>query len=245
MDNQNNLKEDILQKIKAGKLKMRPKVFFVFKTGFLILLFLALMLSATYLVGFIVFMLRVSGLWFLPCFGLMGIKILFGTLPYLLIILCLALIVFSEFFIKRFAFVYKRPMIYSFLGIILIVLAFGMVTAKTSIHAGIFQKASENNLPFIKPFYDQAIEMKSENMHIGVISEINDLDFNIQTLNGQNYKVIPCKNGKGKTPKILSAGQRVVIIGPAKNNIIDCFSILKVADDGSLTPLYKMKGRMK
>lgn len=241
----NNIKEDILQKIKAGKIKMKPKIFFVAKTGFFMLLFLALLLFTVYLVSFIVFMMRASGLWFLPGFGLEGFRILFGALPWVLILLSLGLIVFSEFFAEHFAFVYKRPMIYSLSGIVLIVVILSMITALTPIHAGIFQKVSESNFPLVKPFYEQASNIRPENMHTGIISEINELDFNIQTLNGQNFKVIPCKNGKGKTPKILSLGERVVIIGPVKNNIIDCFDILKIADDGSLTPIFKMKRRMK
>jgi hypothetical protein len=239
--NNNNIKENILQKIKTGKIKMKPKIFFVIKTGFFVMLLLALLFFTVYFVSFIVFMMKVSGLWFLPGFGLDGIRILFGALPWVLILLSLGLIVFSEFFAEHFAFVYKRPMIYSLSAIVLIVIISGMVTAQTSMHAGIFQKASENNFPLIKPFYDQVSNIRPQNMHTGIISEINELDFNIQTLNGQNFKVIPCKNGRGKTPKILSAGERVVIIGPVKNNIIDCLNILKIADDGSLTPIFKMK----
>ena len=190
-------------------------------------------------------MMKASGLWFMPGFGLNGIGILFRSLPYFLIILALALIIFSEFFAEHFAFVYKRPMIYSLSAIVLIVIISAMATSQTSMHAGIFQRARENNLPIIKPFYEQASNIRPENMHAGIILDINELDFNIQTLSGQNLRVIPCKNGKGKTPKILSTGERVVIIGPVKNNTIDCLNILKVADDGSLTPLYKMRRKMK
>ena len=245
MENSNNIKEDILQKIKSGKIKMKPRLFFVIKAGFCILLFLALLILAVYLVSFIVFMMRASGLWFLPGFGFEGFRILFGSLPWILIVVSLALILFSEFFAEHFAFVYKKPMIYSISAILLIVLISGIATAFTPMHAGIFQKVSESNLPLVKPFYDQVSNINPENMHTGIILDINELDFNIQTLDGQNLKVIPCKNGKGKTPKILAEGERVVIVGPVKNNTIDCLNILKVADDGSLTPLYKMKRRMK
>lgn len=247
MENQNNknIKEDILQKIKEGQIKMRPKIFFVIKTGFLILLFLALLFFTTYLISFIVFLMRASGLWFLPRFGFEGFRILFGALPYLLIILALTLIVFSEFFAKHFAFVYKRPVVYSLLGIIFIVLILGIGTAFTPMHAGILQKVNENNIPFIKPFYNQVPNMRPENMHAGIVSEINNTDFNIQTLNGQNFKVIPCKQGKNRIQKAFLTGERVVVIGPVKNNVINCLNILKVTNDGSLSPLYKMKRMMK
>ncbi len=245
MEEQNNIKEDILQKIKSGELKMKPKIFFALKTSFFALLFLFLLLFAVYLVSFIVFMMKASGIWFLPGFGFSGMGILFGALPYFLIFLALSLIIFSEFFAEHFAFVYKRPMIYSLSVIVLIVIIFGMITSQTSMHAGIFQRTRDNNFPIVKPFYDQAINMKPENMHTGIILDINDLGFDLQTLDGQNLKVMPCKNGKGKTPKILSIGERVVIIGPMRNNIVDCLNVLRVADDGSLTPIFKMNRRMK
>lgn len=245
MEPQNNIEKDILQKIKSGEIKMKPKIFFVIKAGFFALLFLVLLFFAIYLVSFIVFMMRASGLWFLPVFGLEGFKILFGSFPWILIILVFGLIIFSEFFAEHFAFVYKKPMVYSLLAVILIVIILGITTAFTPMHAGIFRKVSENNLPVIRPFYDQISNIRPENMHNGIISEIDEVDFNIQSLRGENFKVIPCKQNKGRIPKILSKGERVIIMGPIKDNIIYCRNILRVSDDGSLNPIYKMRGRMK
>src|SRR5205823_1531144 len=102
---QNNItQKNILDKIKEGKIKMKPRAYFIARTVFFALGVIILLLFLIYLASFIVFSLRVSGLVFLPGFGFSGVRILFGSLPWLLIFLAAALIVLLEFFGQQISF---------------------------------------------------------------------------------------------------------------------------------------------
>ena len=80
---------EVLEKIKSGQVKMRPKAHFVLKTALVALGFILIILFVLYLISFIVFTLRMSGIWFAPGFGLYGIKIFLFSLPWLLILIAI------------------------------------------------------------------------------------------------------------------------------------------------------------
>ena len=81
------LKETIQEKIRSGALTMKPKLYFVLR-GLLYLVGILLVLGlALYLLGFMAFVFRANGVYILPEFGLRGVRTLFVSLPWFLIIL--------------------------------------------------------------------------------------------------------------------------------------------------------------
>jgi len=67
--NNNSIKADVLKAIKDGQVKMRPKWQFITKAALLIVGVVLVALTILYLVSFIVFVLRQTGLLFVPGFG--------------------------------------------------------------------------------------------------------------------------------------------------------------------------------
>ncbi|MEA3344458.1 MAG: hypothetical protein U9Q16_02140, partial [Patescibacteria group bacterium] len=115
-----SMSKEITDKIKVNEIKMRPKIYFILKSILIVLIILFFAFFALYLISFIVFSLKATGVWFLPKFGFGGIFIFFKSLPWLLILIAAILIIILELFVKRFSFAYRKPLIYSISGIIIL-----------------------------------------------------------------------------------------------------------------------------
>ncbi|MBU4141685.1 hypothetical protein KKE99_02325, partial [Patescibacteria group bacterium] len=83
--NQKSIKESILSVIKSGQVKMRPRWHFVLKTALAAFGVIILVLTVLYLASFIIFVLRQTGVLFVPAFGLQGWFAFFTNLPIFLI----------------------------------------------------------------------------------------------------------------------------------------------------------------
>ena len=82
-----SMKNDVLKAIQAGQVKMRPKWQFITKAALMVLGVVLAALATLYLVSFIVFILRQTGVLFVPAFGPGAFGVFFMSLPWLLILL--------------------------------------------------------------------------------------------------------------------------------------------------------------
>src|SRR4030042_4792350 len=135
--NKNSLQNSILEKIKSGQAKIRPKWHFVLKTLLLAAGVLFGTLALLYLASFVLFVLRQTGSWFLPSFGWRGIMVFLISMPWLLVILGVVFIILLELLVRHYSFAYRNPLLYSLLGIIVFVIIASVFVAKTSFHEGL------------------------------------------------------------------------------------------------------------
>ncbi|MBU3925378.1 hypothetical protein KJ854_05620 [Patescibacteria group bacterium] len=141
--NQKSIKESILSVIKSGQVKMRPRWHFVLKTALAAFGVIILVLTVLYLASFIIFVLRQTGVLFVPAFGLQGWFAFFTNLPIFLIGLLIVFIIVLELLVRHYAFAYRRPLLYSAVGIFILVFAGVMVIENTSFHGGMSKYAEK------------------------------------------------------------------------------------------------------
>ncbi len=204
---------------------MKSKAYFIVRTALFTLSVIALLLFLIYLVSFIVFSLRISGVWFLPTFGFFGIRTLLGSLPWLLILLVAALIVLLELFAGRISLVYKKPVVYSLFAIIAIVVTVGLVVGFSPLHAKLFH----SGLPFIGPLYQGYGTADFHNVHNGRISAITANGFTMETPNGNMLTVITndaMKQG-------LKEGDYVLVVGAKTDSTIKATILKKIDQDSN------------
>jgi hypothetical protein len=231
-----SINEKVLNRIRSGDIKMRPKIYFILRLILLSLGLLVLFSFIIYLVSFIVFSLRSTGVWFLPKFGFPGIKILFSSLPWLLVLAAAILIIILEIFAKHLAFVYRRPIVYSLLGVIIAVFVMGFFINKTSLHSDLFLRAREGHLPAIGPFYRDFGSPRIPNVHRGVVSEMTNNGFLMKTPRGEILTVII--SSESLPLKIdVKEGDNVVALGERKGNTVQAFDVKKVEEDFDFFPL--------
>lgn len=227
----NSTKDFVLDKIKEGKISMKPKARFVAQTLLLGLGLSVLLLFSVYIVSFITFSLRISGMVFLPGLGFMGLRILFGALPWILILLSVLLIILLEFFSGKIAFVYKRPAIYSLAVIIAIVLLAGIVIGFSQFHVKIFHAT---------PFYQELGAPKFKGFHTGIVLEKTEDGFIMKTPREEELNVFV----KIKTRKQVEIGDMVLVVGKRQGDTIQAQDFRKIKQDRNFfeKPMPKVKG---
>lgn len=119
----------IIEKLKQGEFKMRPKWHFVLRVVLVAILIILFLLSALFLFSLILF----------PS----------GPFPWPLLILVIIFIALLEYFLQEFKIVYRRPIIYSFLIILCLLIISGLFLNKVHFH----QRIEKKKLPGIERFY--------------------------------------------------------------------------------------------
>ena len=244
MNNQeqkNHISNKVLDKIKSGEVKMRPKIYFVFRTILLVLGVLVSILSLIYLASFIIFSLRASGILFLPKFGFPGIGIFLNSLPWILILIVVILIIVLEIFTKRFTFVYRRPILYSLLIIVFIVILGSFIIDRTPFHAGLFWRAQEGRLPAIGSVYRDIGVPKADNVHRGIVSETLEDGFAIETPRGELLVIVITSETRFLPEADIEEGDIVVIMGDKDNSTIEAFGIRKIKEGFDIFPQRRFR----
>jgi len=248
MDNENNNKEimgGVLEAIKAGRVRMRPKWHFVLKAILMALGGVIMLLALLYLASFIIFTSRQTGVWFTPSFGSRGWYEFATSLPWILIVLTLSFILVLEILVKRYAFAYKQPLLYSALGIIAIVFLGGIVLAQTSFHQQLFRYAEDNKLPFGSGFYKSFGLERMAKTELGTIIEVLDPDFMLEDRRGEILRVFIVKETRFPLGTDLREGDTVVVFGDRDGNAIHALGIRKVpVNFGPRAPHIKVRNFM-
>ncbi len=135
--------KSIIEKIKKGEIKMRPKWHFILKTLLVILGAVVACLFALFLVSFIFFSVR----------GARGPLPALFALPWILVFLSVILIVVLELLVRYFSFGYRRPILYTVLGIIIVVMLGSMLISRTRMHYFFLEREERGEFPIMRPLY--------------------------------------------------------------------------------------------
>lgn len=222
--------DHILESIKKGELKMRPKWHFVLKTVLLILGSVILALSIFYLVSLIIFGLRETGVIFTPGFGVRGTILFLRSLPWLLILLVGIFLIILEILVRSYSFTYKTPLIYSAAVIVLIACIGGWVVARTPLHAVIMRRAPDFNIPFVGGGYRDIQHPMFKDVHVGKIMIITPKGFNIQDPRNEILMVIITPQTKIMRGIEFRTGDHVMIMGPRFESTIEAFGVRKIPE---------------
>ena len=232
---ENNLAEKLVEKIKNGSLKMRPKIYFIFRSIIFAVLYLVVFFFLIYLVSFIFFSLMLSGGWFLPAFGPSGFGKMLMSLPWLLVAASIILIIILQIFAEKISFVYRRPASYSLIGIIAIVLLTGSLINQTPLHKQLFQRAQQGGLPIIGPFYrDGNFRPQIPNVYNGVIISVDNNGFSMKTSRGDIFKIIINPNDLHLSKIKFKEGDTLVVIGQRNGNSINAIDLRMTNEDPNL-----------
>jgi hypothetical protein len=222
---QNSIKNKVLEKIKKGDIKFLPKSFFILKS-FLFILAIIIVFSFLLLVtSFIFFALQESELWYLPMFGLRGVELLLGNFPWLLILLVLFFIGILEVLVDHYSFVYRKPLLYSALAVILIVVVMGFFVRQTSLHEKIYGEIKKGGMPPVKSLYDKYTKPNSEDFHPGTVARVKNSGFVLELRDKTTIDVMISKNTQIRPNFEIYEGGRLLIIGKIKNGVIEAEAI--------------------
>lgn len=145
------VRDRIMRAIKMGDAHMRPRWHFVLISFLFALGVSCAFLVLLYIASLSVFLLRESGVWFVPSFGLRGWFAFARSIPISHIILIILFIFILEALIRRYSVVYRRPLIGSFIVVAAVIMLGGILIGQTPLHKKIALYAREHRLP---PLFD-------------------------------------------------------------------------------------------
>jgi hypothetical protein len=175
-----SMRDSVLAAIETGKVTMRPKWHFVLQWLLLLVGVMLALLTAVYFFSFVIFMMHQTGVWYAPTFGVRGVVPLLSSLPWLMVGVAIAFVFLLDYLVKRYAFAYGKPLLYTTLGIIVLVSFAGAIVAQTPMHKELFMQARDNQLPVAGTFYRSYNQEAPTNISIGKVTQVNDAGFNIE-----------------------------------------------------------------
>src|SRR4030042_1853865 len=234
--NQGSIGQIVIAKIKSEGVKMRPKIYFVARFVFFALAIIFTILIILYFASFAVFSLRASGTWFFPRFGFPGAKMFLVSLPWIPILIAGAAIVLLEVITKRFNLVYRRPIIYSLLGILMLAIIGGFLLEKTPFHSKIFMRAQHERLPGIGGFYREFGAPQPKGARFGLVLSVAENKFLMQSPNNETTTVTYTKETRIPGKYVIKEGDKVSVLGRLINGILEAFEIREVKGEFNFFP---------
>ncbi len=222
----NNLQEDILHKIKAGEIDMKPKWRFVLEAGLWLSGLLVALLVTIYLISFVMYFLKESGLIFAPGYGFRGISLFVISSPWVLIIMSLVFIVILYFLIKRYTFSFRQPLLFTMIGIVVCVIIGSIFIQQTTIHERVHRFTQRHELPGFLPLYREALGRQPEGLVAGTIIELKEGGFVLETEEKSLLNVvITDKTRIGRGLIQFRSYDRVIVFGDQDGDIVNAFGI--------------------
>jgi len=220
-----SIKDDVLKGVATGNIRMKPRWHFVLRTALLASGTLLILLTALYISSFIFFNLRQTGILFIPYFGFKGLPIIFRSMPWVLICLSIIFMMLLGVLAEHYAFVYDKPIVYSILAIVALVVLGGVALGMTSLH----------------------------NWHRDPLSYTQPSDITIGKLIDENRDVYTIKDQKGTLIKIsitddttfpdngVHIGEEVLVIGDRDDGQIHATGIKRLSGHVPPPPTLMMQ----
>ncbi len=230
----NDIQQKLLQKIKAGEVKMVPRWHFVLRGLLWGAVTVVVAIIAVYLLSFVLYALHQSGLAFAPLFGWMGIMMFIVSSPWLLIGVVGIFLFLLYILVSRYSFSYQKPLVYSIVGLVLFVIAVSSLIQETNLHEKAGEFVERHDIPGLAPMYKEISERPPKDITRGTISEFTDNGFVFATEAGEEYTVTYNERTRFPVDTELAVGDAVMVFGPIQENTIEAFGVR--IDDGSEMP---------
>jgi len=196
---------------------MRPRWHFILLSALTAVGACIVLLTLIYTASLAVFLMRDSGAWVALSFGGRGWFSFLHALPWLLIIFSIVFIGLLEVLVRRYAFVYRSPLLLSIAGILILITSGGLLIAGTPFHRQMKLYAEHHQLPSPLSFvYGIPFRIPAPDVYEGNIIARTPDGFVIDDENGSGTTTIRI-TGKTRLPygQDFSLGTHVVILGDA------------------------------
>jgi hypothetical protein len=239
-ENNNQIYKKIIEKIEKGEIKMRPKIYFLTKAFFFFVGIIFLFMLVMFLASLAIFILRANNMFFLAGFGFSGFMIVFKSFPWYLVLLIALLIFLIEIMGKKFPLVYKKPLIYSFFGVVLFVIVGSVMLDASFMHRRFFEMAQRKELPIGEGMYNNFGRIAMDGIYEGTLLEKDEKELKIETWEGEVLTIEINSDTKiMRGGEELKINDKIVVLGREENKRIIALGIHKI--DGYLRDIKPQK----
>ncbi|MFA5947140.1 MAG: hypothetical protein WC813_03900 [Patescibacteria group bacterium] len=222
---QPTIKELVLQQIDEGAVLVTPKWRFTAVTVLSGIGLLASFLIVLFVITLIHFSLRESGVLALPEFGGEGLREFLLSLPWVPIALLLVAAFALEFWLLRYAFAYRQPLLYSVFGIAACLTLGTVLVATAKVHEGVYEVAESANVPIMRPLYHSVVQPDLPKLHRGMVAEVEEHGFLLRGRGGQIVDVQVTRQTRLAPPVAVRVGEMVIVFGQAADGSIHAIGV--------------------
>ncbi len=230
-DSQQNIKKNVLEKIRHGDVVMRPKIYFTLQVIVVAVVAVCAFIASVLVVSFAFFSLHESGELLLLGFGVRGLLTFIALFPWVTLLIAVGLVVLLEWLIRYFKFSYRQPILKVFFVAVCVVCVGGLLITFTPLHTNLSDTADRGDLPFIGQLYED-VHMPHEDKgeFRGVVVSVatstitithNDHDADAD--DGTRVVTVPTNFNTS----ILHIGDRVYVAGDMTNGTVTAYGLSK------------------
>ncbi|MHB0865331.1 MAG: hypothetical protein ACYC1Y_00260 [Minisyncoccota bacterium] len=231
---ENDIQKNVLEKIRAGGVSMRSRAYFMRRTALLGAAAALVLLGALFMLSFVFFSVRESGVGYLLEFGEHGIGTFVTLFPWTSLTLFIACIVILEMLVRRFSFSYRFPLLRIFLWILVVGILGSTIIGFTPLHASLLSAADRDQLPLIGSWYEQIHDSHVEQgVYRGSITSIAATYFVIahnDTDRDSDEGTWPIVPPTGFNLGALATGEKVYVAGRLLNGVVYAYGIHVITD---------------
>ena len=229
MDDQDNNKihDDIIGKIKSGEVTMHSRQYWVWRMVLWGLAIALLAVALVFMVSFVIFSLRSSGVWDLPSFGARGLRDFFAYFPWLFTAAVVLFLWLMERFVRQYSFAYRMPVLYSALGLIIVITGASILVLFTPLHNSLYNFAHGGSMPF-GGIYRYYSDMHPDDFYVGRLLSVTSTGCNLLDKDGKKVDVIINQGTHFYDQAGLKVGDFVEIVGDDQNGKLTAYAIRKV-----------------
>ncbi len=211
-----SLSEKVLADIKNGKVTMRPKRYYSLLALLYGLGLLLALLSAIYFASFILYALSSGGFFKTPGYGWQGVYLFVLASPWFAIMLLMAFLGVLALLVSYPAYSYRRPLVYSLVGIVLVVVALGSFLHQTSFHNRMERFAQERGVPGMMALYERHRGALPPGVVPGIIVEVSSSTLTLTTPQREVVAIVLTEDTR--IDVALESGTPVVVFGTVEAN---------------------------
>lgn len=212
----------VMTAIATGSVKMHSRWYFMVQSAIFGVGILVMVGLVVYIVSLAVFVTDRSGVWQAPRFGWQGWLLLLRSVPWFLLIATVLLAAILEFLARRFSFIYSRPLVYSFIVIVVAVSAAGVLVAHTSFHESLAR--GTRGIPLIRGWYKYYDPEHVRGAYRGRIMNVSPNGFILESRSGHTTTIMITPATR-LPPRPLRSNDQVLIIGFGETSTISAWGI--------------------
>jgi hypothetical protein len=206
------IKEKVTSAIASGNTHMRPKWHFVLRGALLSLGLILIAIALLYVTSLIVFAFKQTGLIMTPGMGGHGLGVFFSSAPWILIGTTILFIIVLEILARKFAFVYKQPLLLSLVVIFSIATIGTFAISQTRMHEFLHKQVRMGALPGFDPLYRGFDEGIPDTVFPGVITNIDDDTLTLERPDGTTIVITLTDDTHFMRQEEPSLGDHAVIL---------------------------------
>jgi hypothetical protein len=229
------IKDTILERIHSGQVAMLPRWKYVLRT---LLLLSGIMLAAVlflYSITLALFVLRSTGVLFVPIFGFSGISTIIWHSPWILIGTAGVFFTTLYILIRHYGHNYRQPAILSLFFVVVFMVGFTVALDTVSVHPRMERWSENRHIPGLSPLYKQQLK-RPDDITPGTITAISDGQFILNSPDGV-YTVQTDKHTRGLQHLQPNENKPVLVFGPqVGSSTIKAFGIRPLPPSVPLRP---------